>query len=349
MIEVSAGVIYDENGRILLCQRGEGRANAHLWEFPGGKREKGESAEDCLVRELMEELNLPVTDVQERHVSEWNGIIFTFLSAKTTAQPILTEHEAAYFVRPGELLRYDLCPADQHAARLIAFSQVKHVFWDFDGTLTDSYPAMVRAFIAGAAEFGITITPERTLTLMKNCLTHCCEVVGAENGVAPVELVRAFRRHEKEELRRGLPLMPWVAETLQATHALGIRHYVATHRDLVSRELLDMAGVLPLFSGFVTEEDRLPRKPAPDMLLHLMRVHSLDPAECLMVGDRPLDTESGRNAGILSALIDPEDRFPDAVCDVHTRHAWGLAHYMTGWTKPGFCAMMKERRHGDCV
>ena len=65
MIEVSAGVIYDEGGRILLCQRGEGRANAHLWEFPGGKREAGESAEDCLVRELMEELNLPVTDVQE--------------------------------------------------------------------------------------------------------------------------------------------------------------------------------------------------------------------------------------------------------------------------------------------
>lgn len=347
MIEVSAGVIYDEGGRILLCQRGEGRANAHLWEFPGGKREAGESAEDCLVRELMEELNLPVTDVQKRHVSEWNGIIFTFLSAKTTAQPTLTEHEAAHFVRPGELLRYDLCPADQHAARLIAFSHVKHVFWDFDGTLMDSYPAMVRAFLAGAAEFGISITPERTLSLMKTCLTHCCEVVGAENGVPAAALVQAFRRHEEDELRRGLPLMPWVAEALQATHALGVKHYVATHRDLVCRELLEMAGVLPLFDGFVTEENRLPRKPAPDMLHHLMAQHGLDPAECLMVGDRPLDTESGRNAGILSALIDPEGRFPGAVCDVHTPHARGLVHYMTGWTNPGFCAMMLQRPTGD--
>ena len=44
MIEVSAGVVYDREGRILICQRGEGRNNAHLWEFPGGKREKGESA-----------------------------------------------------------------------------------------------------------------------------------------------------------------------------------------------------------------------------------------------------------------------------------------------------------------
>ena len=60
MIEVSAGIVYDREGRILICQRGEGRNNAHLWEFPGGKREAGESAADCLVRELMEELQLPV-------------------------------------------------------------------------------------------------------------------------------------------------------------------------------------------------------------------------------------------------------------------------------------------------
>ena len=341
MIEVSAGVIYDESGRILLCQRGEGRANAHLWEFPGGKREEGESAEDCLVRELMEELALPVTDVQVRFVSLWNDIVFTFLSAKTTGQPTLTEHEAAHFVRPCELLRYDLCPADQQAARLIALSHVKHIFWDFDGTLMDSYPAMVRAFVAAAAEHGIEITPERTLTLMKNCLTHCCEVVGAENGVAPAELVRAFRRHEAEELRRGLPLMPGVEQALRTLHELGVKHYVATHRDLVCRDLLDTAGVLPLFSGFVTEEARLPRKPAPDMLHHLIRTHGLDPAECLMVGDRPLDTQSGRNAGVLSALIDPESRFPDAPADVITADAHRLLHSITRWTNPAICAMIE--------
>ena len=52
MIEVSAGIVYDCEGRILICQRGEGRNNAHLWEFPGGKLEPGESPEDCLIREL---------------------------------------------------------------------------------------------------------------------------------------------------------------------------------------------------------------------------------------------------------------------------------------------------------
>ncbi|MBQ8202595.1 MAG: HAD-IA family hydrolase [Clostridia bacterium] len=342
MIEVSAGVIYDEAGRILLCQRGEGRSNAHLWEFPGGKREKGETAQDCLVRELTEELSLPVTDVQPRLVYEHGGISFTFLSARTSSLPTRTEHEDAQFVRPCALLQYDLCPADAHAARLIALSHVKHVFWDFDGTLLNSYPAMVRAFSAAAADYRIAVAPERTLALMKNCLRHCCEVIGGENDVSPDMLVRAFRQHEKDELRRGLPPMPGIPEVLRTLSRRGVRSYVATHRDLVSRDLLDTAGLLSHFSGFVTEEDGLARKPAPDMLLHLMDKHGLDPAECLMVGDRPLDTESGRNAGVLSVLIDPEERFPAAACDACVHSAEDLLPLMTGWTNPSFCAMMKN-------
>ena len=49
MIEVSAGIIR-KNGLILAARRGEGRKNAHLWEFPGGKREPGEDAATCLTR-----------------------------------------------------------------------------------------------------------------------------------------------------------------------------------------------------------------------------------------------------------------------------------------------------------
>jgi 8-oxo-dGTP diphosphatase len=55
-----AGVIRDARGRILLARRTEGRDLAGLWEFPGGKHEPGESAEDALVRELHEELGIDV-------------------------------------------------------------------------------------------------------------------------------------------------------------------------------------------------------------------------------------------------------------------------------------------------
>lgn len=57
-IHVVAAVIRDPRGRILLARRTEGRDLAGLWEFPGGKREPGESPEEALVRELREELGI---------------------------------------------------------------------------------------------------------------------------------------------------------------------------------------------------------------------------------------------------------------------------------------------------
>jgi 8-oxo-dGTP diphosphatase len=59
VIEVSAGLIF-RDGKLLIAQR---YADAHLgglWEFPGGKREAGETFEQCLVRELREELGVEV-------------------------------------------------------------------------------------------------------------------------------------------------------------------------------------------------------------------------------------------------------------------------------------------------
>lgn len=59
MVEVAAAIIQKE-GRILICRRGEGGSCAHLWEFPGGKREAGETLQACVVRECLEELGLKI-------------------------------------------------------------------------------------------------------------------------------------------------------------------------------------------------------------------------------------------------------------------------------------------------
>lgn len=61
LIEVVAGVVRDERGRVLLAQRPEGKHLAGTWEFPGGKREVGESGTDALARELDEELGIVVS------------------------------------------------------------------------------------------------------------------------------------------------------------------------------------------------------------------------------------------------------------------------------------------------
>lgn len=64
IVEVSAGLVF-RGGKLLLTQRPPGGHLAGLWEFPGGKREAGESFEDCLRRELREELGIEV-EVGER-------------------------------------------------------------------------------------------------------------------------------------------------------------------------------------------------------------------------------------------------------------------------------------------
>jgi len=55
-IAVAVGILRLADGRILLCQRPEGKSYALQWEFPGGKLEPGESSREALRRELMEEL-----------------------------------------------------------------------------------------------------------------------------------------------------------------------------------------------------------------------------------------------------------------------------------------------------
>ncbi len=59
---VAAAALVDENGRILLQKRPEGKPMAGLWEFPGGKVETGETPEAALVRELNEELSIDVNE-----------------------------------------------------------------------------------------------------------------------------------------------------------------------------------------------------------------------------------------------------------------------------------------------
>lgn len=58
LLLVVAAALIDVDGRVLVTQRPEGKALAGLWEFPGGKVERGETPEAALIRELREELGV---------------------------------------------------------------------------------------------------------------------------------------------------------------------------------------------------------------------------------------------------------------------------------------------------
>lgn len=193
-----------------------------------------------------------------------------------------------------------------------------HFFWDFDGTLMDTYPGMTAAFCRMAAHYGVELGEEQALGLLKISLTHGLNHVFTRCGVDMAVLSADFRREEAELLPRVITPVPGIPEALRRMPG---RHYLVTHRERDALTYLEQAGLKKYFTDWVVGDDGFPRKPAPDSLNHLVKKHGLPRSECIMIGDRPLDTAAGRNAGMLSCLLDTEGRFPEEPCDLRTDSA----------------------------
>ena len=116
-IEVVAAIIHDIEGRIFATQRGYGEWKDY-WEFPGGKMESGETAEDALRREIWEELETRLFIEQRVNTVEWDYPDFhltmhCYLCHVESGNLILKEHEAARWLNSSELDSVDWLPADR--------------------------------------------------------------------------------------------------------------------------------------------------------------------------------------------------------------------------------------------
>lgn len=114
---VCAAVIRNARGELLICRRGPGGSCAHLWEFPGGKQEPGETLEQCLVRECREELGVEirVTGLYWETVHEYpeRRIALYFYNAEITGGvPKRIVHEEIRWAHPKTLPDFPFCPAD---------------------------------------------------------------------------------------------------------------------------------------------------------------------------------------------------------------------------------------------
>ncbi len=119
MLLVAAAAMIDVDGRVLICQRPEGKQLAGLWEFPGGKVEPGETPEACLIRELDEELGVKVSKaclapfVFASHEYEaFHLLMPLYLIRRWEGQPAAREHKALKWVKPAKLDDYPMPPAD---------------------------------------------------------------------------------------------------------------------------------------------------------------------------------------------------------------------------------------------
>ncbi|MTI79950.1 MAG: (deoxy)nucleoside triphosphate pyrophosphohydrolase [Firmicutes bacterium] len=113
---VTAAIIL-HNDQILIAQRKRGERLASKWEFPGGKLEEGETPEECLRREINEELKINITINKyfgESIYHYHHGAIrlLAYLSDWEEGEITPTVHSQVKWVTPEELTNYDFSPAD---------------------------------------------------------------------------------------------------------------------------------------------------------------------------------------------------------------------------------------------
>ena len=119
LLFVAAAALVDVDGRVLICKRPAGKALAGLWEFPGGKVESGETPEQCLIRELDEELGITVAHAclapfvfASHGYDSFHLIMPLYLCRRWEGVVTAREHEAIAWVRPNRMSDYPMPPAD---------------------------------------------------------------------------------------------------------------------------------------------------------------------------------------------------------------------------------------------
>ncbi|MBR5410601.1 MAG: NUDIX domain-containing protein [Clostridia bacterium] len=115
--DVVAALIWDGD-RFLICRRPAHKARALLWEFVGGKVEKGETKEEALRRECREELDIDLAVgtvfCEVTHVYPDLTVRLTLFNASISGGEIrLLEHVDAKWITPAEIGEYEFCPADR--------------------------------------------------------------------------------------------------------------------------------------------------------------------------------------------------------------------------------------------
>ncbi len=117
MVQVVAALIWRDE-KFMICQRPLSKTRALQWEFVGGKVEEGETLEQALNRECIEEIGVGVevgsVFAEVDHVYPDITIHLTLFNARLAGgEPKMLEHNDIRFITPSEIPQYEFCPADK--------------------------------------------------------------------------------------------------------------------------------------------------------------------------------------------------------------------------------------------
>lgn len=129
--QVVTAAVIERNGRILIAKRKQGKRHEGNWEFPGGTLEEGETYEQCLKRELQEELAITseigdlICSSEYNYTPDWTVRLLVYRATVVSGTFSLNDHVEIRWVKPEDLICYDFPEADKPIVKKLILEKRK--------------------------------------------------------------------------------------------------------------------------------------------------------------------------------------------------------------------------------
>ena len=172
--------------------------------------------------------------------------------------------------------------------------------WDLDGTLLDSYEAILSGIEETFAQFAIPYDKGKVREFILKYSVQDLLVQVAEERKLDVEVLNQVRAQSLAEKNAQVVLMPGAREMLAWADQAGIQQFVYTHKGDNALTILRDLGLESYFTEILTSQSGFVRKPSPEAANYLLDKYQLDSEKTYYIGDRTLDVEFAQNSGIQS-------------------------------------------------
>ena len=172
--------------------------------------------------------------------------------------------------------------------------------WDLDGTLLDSYEAILSGIEETFGQFSIPYDKEKVREFILKYSVQDLLVQVAEERKLDVEVLNQVRAQSLAEKNAQVVLMPGAREVLAWADQVGIQQFVYTHKGDNALTILRDLGLESYFTEILTSQSGFARKPSPEAAIYLLDKYQLNPDNTYYIGDRTLDVEFAQNSGIQS-------------------------------------------------
>lgn len=182
------------------------------------------------------------------------------------------------------------------------------LIWDLDGTLFDSYDAILAGLEETYEHFGLYF--DRSVIkeiILASSVKDLIRDVADKEGL-DYDDMQAFRANSLREKNAAIHLMPGAREVLDWAKENSIPNFVYTHKGDNAFQLLEDLEVADYFTEVLTADSGFARKPDPEALDYLIEKYQLEKETTYYIGDRLLDMETALAAGIQSINLLIEDQ-----------------------------------------